>query len=96
MTADVPDTHIMVELLRRKGAVQLRLRRSVSGWLLTPFLATANGKTLARLRSRIAEELTTILASGYSHEISLEQALAPATITAYVAKRTGEKYLITL
>jgi hypothetical protein len=46
------------------------------------------------MRARVVAELTTTFKSHYSHEISLTQALDPAVMTAYNAKRTGEKYLI--
>lgn len=70
-------------------------RWSVAGWLLTHFLDSASGDLVAKMRARVASELTTTFASGYSHEITLEQALDPAVVAAYVARRTGEKYLIT-
>lgn len=68
---------------------------SVSGWLLFPFLRRAGDDVARRLRARVVAELHTTFASSYSHEISLAEAIDPNTIAAYVAKRTGEKYLIT-
>ena len=67
---------------------------SISGWLLTPFMAKAGPEIVARMRARVIAELTTTFASHYSHEISLEEALNLETLHAYNAKRTGEKYLI--
>lgn len=67
---------------------------SVSGWLLTPFMAKAGPEIVAKMRARVVAELTTTFASHYSHEISLEEALNLDTLHAYNAKRTGEKYLI--
>lgn len=67
---------------------------SVSGWLLTPFMAKAGPEVVGRMRARVVAELTTTFASHYSHEISLEEALNLDTLHAYNAKRTGEKYLI--
>lgn len=67
---------------------------SLSGWLLTPFMAKAGAEIVGRMRARVAAELTTTFKSHYSHEISLQQAVDPATLQAYNAKRTGEKYLI--
>ena len=67
---------------------------SLSGWLLTPFMAKAGPEIVGRMRARVAAELTTTFKSHYSHEISLEQAVDIATMQAYNAKRTGEKYLI--
>ena len=59
-----------------------------------PFLQKAGTEVQARMRKRVAAELTTTFKSHYSHEISLTQALDPAVLIAYNAKRTGEKYLI--
>jgi NADPH:quinone reductase len=67
---------------------------SLSGWLLTPFMAKAGAEIVGRMRARVAAELTTTFKSHYSHKISLEQAVDVATMQAYNAKRTGEKYLI--
>lgn len=66
----------------------------LSGWLLTPFIAKAGAEIVGRMRARVAAELTTTFKSHYSHEVSLEQAVDVATLQAYNAKRTGEKYLI--
>lgn len=66
----------------------------LGGWLLTPFMAKAGGEVVGRMRARVAAELTTTFKSHYSHEISLEQAVDLATMQAYNAKKTGEKYLI--
>ncbi|MBK9433434.1 MAG: zinc-binding dehydrogenase [Sphingomonadales bacterium] len=67
---------------------------SVSGFLLTPFLAKAGPEVAGRMRQRVVDELTTTFKSHYSHEISLVEALDPAVAANYNAKRTGEKYLI--
>jgi NADPH:quinone reductase len=66
----------------------------LGGWLLTPFMAKAGAEVVGRMRARVAAELTSTFKSHYSHEISLEQAVEAATLQAYNAKRTGEKYLI--
>lgn len=67
---------------------------SISGFLLTPFLQKAGMETVMRMRQRVVDELTTTFKSHYSHRISLTEALDVATLQAYNAKRTGEKYLI--
>lgn len=67
---------------------------SLSGFLLTPFMAKAGPEVVARMRKRVVDELTTTFKSHYSHEISLVEALDPVVLAAYNAKRTGEKYLI--
>ncbi|SEH18574.1 hypothetical protein SAMN05428974_2809 [Sphingopyxis sp. YR583] len=67
---------------------------SLSGFLLTPFMAKAGMEVVGRMRKRVVDELTTTFKSHYSHEISLTDALNLDTAQAYNAKRTGEKYLI--
>ena len=67
---------------------------SLSGFLLTPFMAKAGMETVGRMRKRVVDELTTTFKSHYSHEISLAEALSIDVAQAYNAKRTGEKYLI--
>jgi NADPH:quinone reductase len=67
---------------------------SLSGWLLTPFMAKAGPEIVGRMRARVAAELTTTFKSHYSHQISLAEAVDVAVMQAYNAKRTGEKYLI--
>lgn len=66
----------------------------LGGFLLTPFLAKIGPEGVQRLRGRVAAGLKTTFASRYSHEISLAEALDPATLAAYNKKATGEKYLI--
>jgi threonine dehydrogenase-like Zn-dependent dehydrogenase len=67
----------------------------VGGWLLTPFLQSAGRETFARLRARVAGELTTTFASKYTREVSLAAMLAPDAFNAYVRRATGEKFLVT-
>jgi len=67
---------------------------SVSGWLLTPFLQKAGAETVARLRKRVFDELTTTFATHYTQTIGLTEALDPQLMRAYERKATGEKYLI--
>lgn len=67
----------------------------VGGWLLTPFLAGAGPETIARLRARVAAELTTTFASAYTQEVSLAGMLKPEAFSSYLQKATGEKYLVT-
>jgi NADPH:quinone reductase len=67
----------------------------VGGWLLTPFLAGAGPETIARLRARVAAELTTTFASAYTQEVSLAGLLKPEAFNTYLKKATGEKFLVT-
>ena len=67
---------------------------SVGGFLLTPFLMKAGAETIARLRQRVADEILTTFASGYTSEVSLTEAIQPDTIRGWQRKATGEKFLI--
>lgn len=66
----------------------------VGGWLLTPFLQKIGPTAAQALRQRVADELKTTFASGYSQEISLAQALSEKAIRAYSQRATGTKTLI--
>ena len=67
----------------------------VGGWLLTPFLQKVGGEGFARLRARVAAELTTTFASTYTQEVSLAGMLQPDAFHAYIKRATGEKFLVT-
>ncbi len=67
----------------------------LGGWLLTPFLQSVGLDGLARLRARVAAELTTTFASHYTRSVSLTGALELDTLHAYARQATGEKFLIT-
>lgn len=67
---------------------------SLNGWLLFPFLQKAGPEIAARMRQRVADELTTTFASNYTATIGLAEALNPDVLMAYQKKATGEKYLI--
>ncbi|MGA8328814.1 MAG: zinc-binding dehydrogenase [Mycobacterium sp.] len=67
----------------------------VGGWLLTPFLQSIGAEGFARLRARVAAELTTTFASAYTQEVSLVGMLQPDAFRAYVKRATGEKFLVT-
>ncbi|MEM9502226.1 MAG: zinc-binding dehydrogenase [Pseudomonadota bacterium] len=71
------------------------LQWSVSGWLLTPFLAKAGMETVVRLRTRVQQNLTTTFASSYKAKVNLEEMLTKEAITDYRQMKTGEKYLVT-
>jgi len=67
---------------------------SVGGWLMTWFYDSLPAADVARLRQRVADDIGTIFASGYSAEIGLAEALSPDVIRRYARRATGEKYLI--
>ena len=46
------------------------------------------------LHKRVANEIQTTFAIDFTDELTFEQAMTPATIMQYNAKKTGEKYLI--
>lgn len=79
-----------IELHRRFGFAW-----GVGGWLLTPFLARTSREDLARLRQRVADELTTTFASHYTEQISLREALDLDTVRRYSRQATGQKFLMT-
>ncbi len=66
----------------------------VGGWLLTPFLQRIGPESVARLRRRVVDELTTTFASHYTDEVSLVGALDPAAMAVYARQATGQKFLI--
>jgi NADPH2:quinone reductase len=67
---------------------------SISGFLLTPFLAKLGGEGTQRLRQRVVDEITTTFASHYTKEVSLAEALTLDALKVYGKQATGEKYLI--
>ncbi|HWM04514.1 MAG TPA: zinc-binding dehydrogenase [Actinophytocola sp.] len=78
-----------IELRRRFGFAW-----GVGGWLLMPFLSRTSREDLARLRQRVADELTTTFASHYTDQISLREALNVETLQRYARQATGEKFLL--
>lgn len=67
---------------------------SVGGWLLTPFLKRIGTERAAELRQRVADEIATTFESNFVEELTLEEAISPEIVRRYIAKKTGEKYLI--
>ncbi len=66
----------------------------IGGWLLTPFLQKVGNEVADRLRQRVADEIKTTFASGYTQEVSLAGALQLDAIMEYGKQATGQKYLI--
>ncbi|WOE75849.1 zinc-binding dehydrogenase [Alterisphingorhabdus coralli] len=66
----------------------------IGAFLLPNFLAKAGMEVAARLRGRVADELTTTFASSYTDEISMVEALQADVAQRYFAKATGTKYLL--
>jgi NADPH:quinone reductase-like Zn-dependent oxidoreductase len=67
---------------------------SVGGWLLFHVLQRLDPAVVQRMRQRVVDEMTTTFASHYTARITLEQALEPETVAAYMRKSTGAKYLL--
>lgn len=67
---------------------------AVGGWLLTPFLQKIGADETQKLRERVARDIRTVFASGYSRTIALTEMVDPAMIAAYGRRATGEKYLV--
>ena len=62
--------------------------------LLTPFLQMAGGETVARMRKRVLDNLTTTFASSYKSKVDLEGMLTKEAILDYRQMKSGEKYLV--
>ena len=67
----------------------------IGGWLLTPFLQKIGFEEVEKLRQRVASEIKTTFASGYTKQVSLAEALQLDAIATYGRQATGEKYLLT-
>ena len=67
---------------------------SLGGWLLTPILQKIGQESAQELRQRVADEIKTTFASGYTEEISLAQALQVDVLQTYALQATGKKFLI--
>ncbi|HJQ06203.1 MAG TPA: zinc-binding dehydrogenase [Nocardioides sp.] len=67
---------------------------SAGGWLLMYHLMRIGPEETMKLRARVADEITTTFASHYTDEISLAEAVDPATIRRYGRMATGEKFLL--
>jgi NADPH2:quinone reductase len=93
-------THKQVYIYGVLGQGPIELNRSfgmawgVAGWLVTYFLQKIGPAATQRLKDRIAAELKTTFASSYAGQISLREALDPASIAVYGKISTGRKYLI--
>ncbi|TMV91189.1 zinc-binding dehydrogenase [Thioclava sp. BHET1] len=68
---------------------------TLSGWLLFPFLQSAGAETVARMRKRVRDNLTTTFASHYKKRVNLEEMLTKEAVSDYRTMKTGEKYLVT-
>ena len=67
---------------------------SVGGWLLTPFLVKIGAEAAARLRQRVADEITTTFASTYGMRLSLTDVVDPDYVKRYARTATGDKALV--
>ncbi len=80
------------------GATQLNrsygMAWGVGGWLLTNFLTRVGPERARDLMNRVASELDSTFASGYTQTVSLAGALEVDAIAVYGKRATGEKFLI--
>jgi hypothetical protein len=67
---------------------------SVSGWLLAPFLGKLGQEGAARLRRRVADEITTTFASRYGMRLSLTDVVDPDHLRRYGRMASGDKALV--
>ena len=66
----------------------------LGGWLLPIYLARGGTEESEKLRQRVAAEIKTTFASGYSKVVSLKEAVSLEAVGVYGRQATGEKYLI--
>lgn len=66
----------------------------IGGWLLMRFLPRLTPERIGQLQKQVADEIKTTFATTFTDELSFEQAMTPAIINQYNAKKTGEKYFI--
>lgn len=67
---------------------------AVGGYLLPHFLKRVGMERAGELRQRVADEINTTFASHYTKTLSLKELMTPEIASTYVAKHTGEKYLV--
>jgi NADPH2:quinone reductase len=68
---------------------------SLGGWLLTPFIHKIGKEAVDRLRTRVADEITTTFAGSYGMVLSLGDAVDPEMVKRYAKMATGDKALVT-
>lgn len=66
----------------------------MAGWLLFPFLSSLEARDVERLKARVVAEIDTTFASNYASQVSLADAINPASIAAFNKRSTGNKFLI--
>lgn len=74
----------------------LAMAWNVGGWLLFPFLQQLAPQRLAQLKQQVADGLTSIFASHYAHELTVDQLLTPDALKTAARMRSGEKILLRL
>ena len=77
--------------------VRIRFHRQLDS--IDPSVLPKNGRLgpgeFGTLRQRVAAGLHSTFASTYTQEVTLAEALLPASLAGYAKKATGEKYLVT-
>ena len=87
--------------LRPPGSRPTEIDRSfgmawgVGGWVLPNFLARAEAEQVARMRSRVADGLSTTFATRFTAEVTWPVPWSSTPSASTGAPATGTKYLIT-
>ena len=66
----------------------------IGGWLVFPFLQKIGPEAAAKLKARVAAELTTTFATSYVKQMSLAETLELGNLHGFGKRATGEKYLV--
>jgi NADPH:quinone reductase-like Zn-dependent oxidoreductase len=66
----------------------------IGGWLLMRFLGKLSAQRVGELHKQVADDIKSTFATTFTDELSFEQAMTPAIIKQYNAKKTGEKFLL--
>lgn len=67
---------------------------SMGGWLFSYALGKLGADGAARLKQRVADELTTTFAVSYVSELTFDTMLQPDNVRAFMRRATGGKYLL--
>lgn len=66
----------------------------VGGWLVFPYLQKLGPEAMAKLKQRVADELTTTFRSHYTQTVTLQELLQPHVVARIAQRATGEKFLL--
>ena len=66
----------------------------MGGWLLIPFMLKAGKEVSESMIKRVVDEIDTTFVSGYTDEITLQEALDVGVVAKFAKTATGQKYLV--